>query len=85
MSSEVIDAMAGAHFPKGSRLPTRAPTNEIGIPLKYFLVPAGLSQAIRKIFAKKLWLCCSAIVAQDQTQRQALVRYCPKATNLLQH
>jgi hypothetical protein len=55
---------------KGSGANPRAPANEIGVPLKYFLVPTVFSQAARKFFCKKFQRRCSAIVALDQTQRQ---------------
>src|SRR6476660_2326533 len=38
---------------KGSGTYPRAPANETGVPLKYFLVPTVFSQASRKFFCKK--------------------------------
>jgi hypothetical protein len=39
---------------KGGPVQTpRVPANEIGVPLKYFLVPTVFSQAPRKFFCKK--------------------------------
>jgi hypothetical protein len=51
---------------KGGPVQTpRVPANEIGVPLKYFLVPTVFSQAPRKFFCKKMQRRCSEIVPLD--------------------
>jgi hypothetical protein len=52
---------------RGSGANPRFPANEIGVPLKYFLVPTVFSQAPRKFFCKKMQRRCSEIVPLDQT------------------
>src|SRR6478672_9070007 len=67
LSTDIGDPSNDPKSKRGSGANPRFPANEIGVPLKYFLVPTVFSQAPRKFFCKKMQRRCSEIVPLDQT------------------